>query len=426
MRTNSTVIKEYRMEQQIELKKTITWIQGTALTVGAVLGSGILVLPALAATMAGPASLISWLLMSLFSVPMVIAIGSMSSRFPDSGGMATYVRQGFGQPASRITGLLMLTAMPFGMPVTALIGAHYLGSIFAWSAAGIHLAAAALLLTAIALNYRGIELSGRTQVFVVASIVFILAIAVWSAIPQIQVSAFIDFLPHGWLPVGKAMMLLFFAFIGWEMIGHLAEEFKNPRQDLPVSLGVALLLVTVLYLSIAFVTVGTGVYRSGNPVTAMVSLIAFRWGELAGMLVALLGFIVCYCPAHAYIAGFSRLVYSQARDGNFPSCFSRLHPEFQTPHIALAFFAPLYLCILLLSYLFSWDLTPLLSIPSANFLAVYTVGMIAAARVLPNKLGRASAWISAILSFGVFLFSGWFALFPLTVALLAALWLPFQ
>ena len=119
------------MEPHVQLRQTMTWIQGSALTIGAVLGAGILVLPAIAADMAGPASLVSWLLMGIFSLPMVIAIGSMSSRFPDSGGMATYVRQAFGHNASQITGILMLTAMPFGMPVTALVGAHYLGSIFA-------------------------------------------------------------------------------------------------------------------------------------------------------------------------------------------------------------------------------------------------------------------------------------------------------
>ncbi len=167
------------MQQQVQLKKSITWIQGAALTIGAVLGSGILVLPAITAAMSGPASLISWLLMGLLSIPMVIAIGSMSSRFPDAGGMATYSRQAFGQRASQLTGVLILSAMPFGMPVTALIGAHYLGSVFAWSSGEIHLAAACLLLLAITLNYRGIELSGRTQVFVVSSILFILTFAVW-------------------------------------------------------------------------------------------------------------------------------------------------------------------------------------------------------------------------------------------------------
>lgn len=410
------------MQEQVGLKKSITWVQGAALTVGAVLGSGILVLPALAAEMAGPASLVSWLLMGLFSLPMVIAIGAMSSRFPDSGGMATYVRQAFGDNASRAVAVLMLTAMLFGMPVTALVGAHYLGSVFAWSPAGVHAAAAGLLLVAIGLNYRGIELSGRSQVIVVATILLILTAAVWSAFPQVRTAALTPFLPHGWLPVGQAMTLLFFAFMGWEMIGNLAEEFRRPRRDIPLSMGVAALVINVLYLAVAFVTVGTAVYRAGNPVTAMISLVAFRWGDLAGTVVALLGFVACYCPVHTFVAGFSRLVYAQARDGHFPARFGRLHPRFQTPHLALAVFAPVYLLVLFLSYRLEWDLRPLFSIPCANFLAVYVLGMVAAARVLPGRVGRAAAWVSAALSAGVFAFSGWFALFPLAVAALIFFW----
>jgi len=406
------------MQQQVELRKSITWIQGAALTIGAVLGAGILVLPAMTANIAGPASLISWLLMGLFSLPMVIAIGSMSSRFPDSGGMATYVRQGFGNHASHITGILMLTAMPFGMPVTALVGAHYLGSIFAWTSSGIHLAAAGLLLIAITLNYRGIDLSGHTQVFVVSAILFILTFAVWSAVPQIRISAFTPFLPHGWFSVGEAMTLLFFAFMGWEMIGNLAEEFKNPVRDIPLSLGVAVLLTNLLYFAVALVTIGTDVYHSGNPVTAMVTLVAYRWGDMAGTLVAVLGFFVCYCPVHTFIAGFSRLVYAQARDNHFPKFWGQLHPRFQTPHIALLTFAPIYFVILFFSYEFSWNLESLISIPCANFLVVYMLGMLAAARTLPNKLGKVSAWISAILSGSVYLFAGWFAFFPIVVSLL--------
>lgn len=404
------------MQQQVEFRKSISWVQGAAMTVGAVLGAGILVLPALTAGLAGPASLISWLLMGIFSLPMAVVIGAMSSRFPDAGGLATYVRQAFGANASRITGILMLTAMPFGMPVTALIGAHYLGSVFSWTPAGIHLAAAGLLLAAIALNYRGIELSGRTQVFVVASILAILAVAVVSALPQVQAPAFTPFLPHGWLPVGEAMTLLFFAFIGWEMIGHLAEEFRNPRRDIPLSLAIAVILVNLLYLAVAFVTVGSEVYRTGNPVTAMVTLVAFRWGDMAGTLVALLGFIVCYCPVHTFIAGFSRLVYAQARDGHFPARFGRLHPRFQTPYAALLLFAPLYLVILLLSYALSWDLKPLISIPSANFLAVYLLGMLAAARVLPDRTGKFCAWLSALIAGLIFLFGGWSILYPLAIS----------
>lgn len=405
------------MASKIALKKSINWIQGAAMTIGAVLGSGILVLPAITADMAGPASLISWALMGILSLPMIIVIGLMSSRFPDSGGLATYVRQAFGAAASQITGLLMLTAMPFGMPVTALIGANYLGNIFEWSQSTVHIAACLLIFTALALNYRGIELSSKAQVAVVSSILFILLFAVFSALPNIKLSAFEPLLPHGWLPVAENMVMIFFAFMGWEMIGNLAEEFKNPGRDLPLSLAVSVIVINFIYLAVVFAIVGTNVYQTASPLTSMITLVSYRWGENAGYLIALLGFVACYCPVHTFIAGFSRLVYAQARDGNLPTCLASLHPQFLTPHKALLTFVPIYPLILFISYFFSLDLKPLISIPSVNFLAVYILGMCASAKIFQEKWHKLLAIIAAFLSSLIFLFSGWFALFPIALAL---------
>ncbi|MDU2066026.1 MAG: amino acid permease [Sporomusaceae bacterium] len=406
------------MNEDISLKKSITWLQGSAMTIGAVLGAGILVLPAITASLAGPASLLSWLFTGLLSLPMIAVIGMISSKFPDSGGLATYVHTAYGSLAGQLTSLLMLTAMPFGMPVTALIGANYLGSVFNWTQGNIHIAAACLILTAIALNYRGIELSGKTQIGVVLSILLILTIAIISALPALTVTAFTPFLPYGWLPVGGAMSFIFFAFMGWEMIGNLAEEFKNPRKDLPLSLLISVIVINFIYLAVAFVTVGTNVYQSESPLTAMITLTAYRWGDHAKILVALLGFIACYCPLHTFIAGFSRLVYAQSRNGAFPACFSQLHSRYQTPHRALLAFVPLYLFILLLSYSLSWNLYPLINIPSANFLAVYFLAMSAATHILSGKAAKGLACISTLFALILFLFSGWFTLYSLAVAAL--------
>ena len=403
---------------QTQLKKSITWVQGTALTIGAVLGAGILVLPAIAAQLAGPASLVSWIAMGLISVPMVVAIGAMSSRYPDSGGLAAYVRQAFGDRASEITGLLILSAMPFGMPLTALVGAHYLGNVFGWGAGAIHLAAAALILIAILLNYRGIELSGKSQVLVVSVILFILVFVVIAAAPTLSSENFKPFAPRGWLPVGETMMLLFFAFIGWEMVGHLAEEFRNPKVDLPLSLGISLVIVATIYVAISFVIVGNGLYLDTTPSGAMLGLIARSMGDSAATAVALLGFLICYCPVHTFIAGFSRLVYAQARAGEFPERFAQLHPRFQTPHRALLSFIPVFFGILSFSYLFHWDLNTLIGIPSSVFLLVYTAGMFAAFYILPTPFGRCCAAVSALASLVLFLFAGIYILYPIIVTIL--------
>ena len=149
----------------------------------------------------------------------------------------------------------------------------------------------------------------------------------------------------------------------------------------------------------------------------MITLAAYGWGEQASLLVSFLGLVACYCPVHTFIAGFSRLVYAQARDGALPPVFSRLHPRFQTPHYALLSFLPVLGFVLGVSYLLELQLQTLIQFPCANFLAVYTLGMIASCRVLPNRTGKVLALLSASLSGLVFLFSGWFMLYPLGLAL---------
>lgn len=398
------------------LRREITWLQGTAMTIGAVIGAGILVLPAIAADAAGPASLVSWALMGLSSLPMLAAIAQMSSRFPNSGGIAAYAQQAFGPGMGRLTGFLTFTAMPLGMPATALIGAHYLCGVFGWGPAAAHASAGAMIAAAAALNFRGIEISGRTQLAIVGAILSILMFVVVSSLGSVRAENFVPFAPHGADAAAHVMSLLFFAFLGWEMIGHLAEEFKNPRRDIPLSLGAAFAAVAVIYLSIAFVIVGSGAYK-GSPNTAMITLIRLRWGDAAAAAVGLLGFVICYCPVHTYTAGFSRLFYAQAREGFFPKCFGELHPIYKTPFRALMFFVPMNFSLLFISWALSLDLKPLMGIPSATFLLVYTIGMFSAARVLDTKSGKFCGMLSGALSLAVFACSGRYMLAPLAVAL---------
>lgn len=113
-----------------QLKATISWLQGSAMTVGAVLGSGILVLPVATALLAGPASLVSWLLMGILAIPLAMSLGYLGAKYPEAGGIAAYARRAFGTQAGNITGWLFLGTVPLGAPIAALIGANYLGALF--------------------------------------------------------------------------------------------------------------------------------------------------------------------------------------------------------------------------------------------------------------------------------------------------------
>lgn len=407
------------MKKQMELKKSINWVKGTAITIGAVLGSGILALPAIAAQLAGPGSIISWVLMGIVSIPMITVIAMMSSKYPSSGGMADYVRRGFGDRFGKVAGLITLSAMPFGMPITALIGANYLGTAFSFSSLTVHIIAAAMILLAVYLNYRGIELSGKVQVAVVAIIIMILLFTVGSSISSIKIAEFSPFFSKGFKPVFTVMNLLFFAFVGWEIVGNMAEEFYNPRKDIPLSLFIGFAVIIVLYLAIALVTVGSGLYKTCDSSAVMISLVEASWGKKSGIIMAFLAAIICYCAIHTYIAGFSRLVYSEAREGDFPKIFAKLHQKYQSPYVALLSFVPVNLFILALSWIFSLKLDSLISIPSTAFLLGYILSMIASVKVLKSKVGKICACISTVVCIAMFIFSGKIMLYPLGVMVVA-------
>ncbi|GBG56637.1 amino acid permease [Sporomusaceae bacterium FL31] len=405
--------------QSEALRRELGWLQGAAMTVGAVLGSGVLVLPVSAAQIAGPASLISWLLMGLLAIPLATVLGILGSNYPDAGGIASYTKQAFGDKAGAVTGFLFLGTVPIGGPVVALIGANYIGTLLSLTQPVIYSIAAVMLLLALFFNYRGIHLSGQVQVGIILVITIVLLAASLAALPHIKADYFKPFAPYGWLPVGKAMATLFWAFVGWEMIVHLAEEFKNPAKDIPRSLGSAIGLTNVLYLMVAFATIGTGAYLGTGSEAALAVMIGQGWGELASLLTGILGFTVCYGTVHTYIAGFSRLVYSQARDGYFPGYFNQLSSRYATPGRVLICLAGVFVLVLLLNYLIGGSIGFLMQWPSAIFIALYILAMAASLKLFYKNIWlRCCALISLVICIVIYTFTGWIGLYPLLVGLI--------
>lgn len=397
-----------------DLKRNISWVQGAALTIGAVLGSGVLILPVATAQLAGPAALISWLVMGILSIPLAMTLGHLGAKYPDAGGIAAYARRAFGDRVGALTGTLFLGTVPMGSPICALIGANYLKALFSLSSLEVMLVAMGMLLMAVVFNYRGIQLSGKVQVTVVSAVALVLMAAVVSAVPYVEKEAFSPFAPNGLGPIGTAMAMLFWAFVGWEMIVHLAEEFENPGRDIPLSLGVSIVVINVMYLSVAFVTIGTNAYLGPANDTALAGMIGRGWGHWAGAITGIIGFLACYGAIHTCVAGFSRLVYAQSREGDFPQYFGELHKKYNTPHRVLLALLFAFVSVVLLNYWLDLDMGLLIQFPGTIFIALYMIGMASAIKLLPT---RGIIWSFAILSLtlcsGIYLFTGWVGLYPI-------------
>src|SRR2546425_779376 len=146
------------------LRRVITLRHAVAIYVSSLLGSGIFVIPGLAARIAGPASIVSWMLLSLASYPFAYTFAKLSAKRPESGGIYAFARDGIGLRAGAATAWLFLAWAVLGAPAATVAAASYLGFVFPLSRLDIFLVAAGILIAAFVVNYVGIRFTGRVQV----------------------------------------------------------------------------------------------------------------------------------------------------------------------------------------------------------------------------------------------------------------------
>ncbi|MDD1685347.1 amino acid permease [Methanoregula sp.] len=407
------------MQDSLKTRGVLRLPQVVALYTGAVLGSGILILPGLAAELAGPASLVAWGLMALLVVPMALTMGLLSAKYPDAGGVSSFVSKAFNPQIGSLIGWFFLLSVVVGAPVLALTGAGYI-----CAAAGLGdtfrlLIALAILSAGILLNYTGMKITGQVQVAVVLTIIIVIIVTVMGSISSIEPSNFTPFMPSGWESIGHASALLFWCFIGWEAISHISGEFENPQRDAIRGTLIASLIISLLYFLTAFVVVGTHSYGPSLSDVSLVHIIRTSFGPAGAVVAGIAALFICIAPALAYIGAASRLACSLATSGFAPRQMARKSKKFHTPLGGLLFLAG---CFFILLFVFSTrivSISTLIQIPSGTFILTYIGGCAAGIVLLKgSRWGVLFSVISLILTSAVFLFVGWAVLYPLAIMLI--------
>lgn len=406
-------------EQEGKLARTIGLPQAVALYTGAVLGSGILIVPGLAAQEAGPASLLAWGLMALLILPMALSMGLLSAAYPNAGGVSHFVTLAFGKRIGSLTGWFFLLSVPIGAPVAALTGAGYMAEAAGWSepvriAITIGILAAGLLI-----NTVGMKTAGRVQVAVVIAIAAVLLLAAAAAVPQMRPENLRPFVPHGWLSVGSAASMLFWCFIGWEAVAHLSEEFKDPRRAAVRGVTVAAVIVGLLYAVTAFAVVASGAYVGADADTALVRMMSDSFGTAGGLLLGLTGLFICIATIVAYVGAASRVAYALLRQGEAPRWLGLRSKRYGTPVGAIGFLAGCFAVVLLLYASGAASLNDLIRLPNATFILTYLAGCAAGLKLLRgSRSGFVVSLISFIAMLSIFPFTGWAVLYPAAIVLL--------
>jgi amino acid efflux transporter len=385
----------------------ITLRHAVAIYVSSLLGSGIFIIPGLAARIAGPASIVSWILLSLASYPFAYTFAKLSARKPESGGIYVFARDGIGRGAGAATAWLFLAWAVLGAPAATVAAASYLAFVFPLTRLDIYVVAASILIAAFVVNYIGIRFSGRVQVATVVAILVALAIAVVASAPRIAPANFTPFLPNGAASIGTAAALIVWSYLGYENTSNVAEEFRNPERDFHRSVVISVLLISGLYLAVAVVTVGTGAYTVGGGATPFAAMMSDAFGRYGGAIVAFLAVVVTFGTVNAYVAGMARVYYAAARDGVFPKTLAAVDRRTGVPHHSLVFLIVLVLLSLVAFYILDVDFVSAFLMASGAAVFTYVIGSAAGIRLLKERgMRRMLPWISLVVSVALLPFIG--------------------
>jgi amino acid efflux transporter len=398
----------------------VTVPQGAALYIGAVLGTGVIALPALAAEVAGPASLVAWLGLVLLSVPLAATFAALGARYPDAGGVSTYVRNAFGPRAAAVVGWCFYFAIPAGAPAAAIFGGAYVASALGGGERTVLLTAAALMAVVTIANAYGLQVSGRIQLGLAALLVLLLLTATITALPHARLENLEPFAPHGWLAIAPAAAVLVWSFAGWEAITSLAGDFRRPARDLPRATAIALVVVGVLYLGIAGASVLVLGGSGGSTGAPLAELLAVGVGGHVQPLAAGAAVLLTLGTMNAYYAGAAKLGAALGRDGALPAWLARGSSAGEVPRRSLLLVSGLSALALAVAGLTGLGPRSMVLLTTGSFVLVYALGAAAALRLLPR---RSWARRAAVVSLGVaallFAATGWYVGWSIGVAVAA-------
>jgi amino acid efflux transporter len=381
---------------------------GTALYVGAVLGPGVLILPALAAEAAGPASVLAWIGLLALSAPLAFTFAALGVRQPEAGGTAAYARAAFGRRTGAVTGWWFLAGVVLGAPAVALIGGFYVAELLGAGRAAAVVAASGMMAAVMAANALGVRATARLQLGLAGLLAALLLVAVVTALPESRAEHWTPFAPHGWAAVGTAASLLMLSFIGWEAVSHLAGELRDPARQLPRAIFSALGIVVVLYLGLAIASVGVlGTAAPSN--VPLADLMGAGLGAPGRTATAALAVLLTMGAMNAYVAAAAKLAGALAHEGSAPAALAR-------PGTALALLAAAAAALLAPLAADVVSLDGLVRATSACFVSVYVAATAAGVRLLDGAARRCAAVSLAAVAV-VVAFSGPLLAVPAAIAL---------
>ena len=335
-------------EEDRSLRKELGLLDIFCIASGAMISSGLFVLPAIAYAKTGSSVVISYLIASVLMIPTLLSKAELATAMPKAGGDYFFIDRSMGPAVGTIGGLSSWFALS-SKAAFALIGIGAFVQLFnpGLTDLNMKLIAVAFCIIFTIINLYGVKHAGKTQIILVAGLISILIIYILVGFFYIQPSRFEPFTTHGIGSIFATAGFIFVSFMGLTKVCSIAEEIKKPKRNIPLGMFLAWGIVSILYILVVFVTVGLLEHKTLTSSLMPISLGAEVFmGEIGLVVLGVAAVLAFITTANAGLLSSSRYPMAMSKDQLLPGFFSKISKR-GTPVISILFTSGFMICIIL-------------------------------------------------------------------------------
>lgn len=341
----------------MKLKRELEFWDIFSISSGAMISSGIFVLPAVAFARSGPSIIFSYFLGGIIAMIGIMAVVELTTAMPKAGGDYFFIMRTLGPLVGTISGILSWFAIALKTAFAILgLGGVLAGMIYGSQVNQIDIIIVSLLVTLffLLLNIVGVEVASKFENIIVAMLFVILIVYIILGIGRVEADNFFPFIQKFKFALGKYIKngqevflsldgfgeiistsaFIFVSFGGLLKVSTVAEEVKDPGVNIPKGIFYSIGVITIIYTLVLIVTVGIGegLANSINPIADTANIFLGSWGYVAVTFGAILAFV---STANAGIMAASRYPLALSRDRLLPYFIAKIHPKYKTPIVSI-------------------------------------------------------------------------------------------
>jgi len=344
-----------------KLQRSLNLSSVIAISIGGMLGSGIFVLPGLAAAKTGSSVWLAYLLAAICILPAALSKSELATAMPSSGGTYVYIERAFGPILGTISGIGLWLSLLLKSSF-ALVGfGAYLAVLVDIDFGYIKYISLFFLGLIMLLNIYGVKKVGKVQLVIVSFSLAGLFLLLFFGLPNINPDLLEPVFLKGNCGLVATVAFVYISYAGVTKVAAIAGEIKNPSKNIPMAMLISLVIMAMLYVSIAFMLVGNiSLEDLSTDIKPIYSLAFLLGGKYIGYAAAVLGIVTLVSMANSGVLASSRFPFAMSRDKLFPEFMSKIHPTKLTPVVTIVM-----TCILMALAILFLDVVKIAKLASA-------------------------------------------------------------